>query len=185
MRCRQGYRPVSTRAAILYFVLNDLSVIDPMYQFSLSSYIELFNTSIMRSAMQKRRSYKESKEPLIEGVSDELSSRIEEINAYHTYAVYCYGCRGLFERHKLLFSLQICFKLLQQQDKISTEELNFLLRGGTLLDRTSQPANPASEFVDEQQWDNLTELDKAFGDFKGLVRCFQTSLREWKVCHLF
>lgn len=34
----QQYRPISIRAATLYFVLYDLSTIDQMYQFSLDAY---------------------------------------------------------------------------------------------------------------------------------------------------
>ena len=45
--------------------------IDPMYQFSLDSYIELFNTSIDKSQR-----------------SPQLESRILNLNEYHTYAVY-------------------------------------------------------------------------------------------------
>lgn len=37
------------RASILYFVLNDLSLVDPMYQFSLDAYIDLFLISIRNS----------------------------------------------------------------------------------------------------------------------------------------
>lgn len=32
---RENYRPVSARAALLYFIMNDLFKIHPMYQFSL------------------------------------------------------------------------------------------------------------------------------------------------------
>jgi len=32
---RECYRPVAQRAALLYFILNDLNVINPIYQFSL------------------------------------------------------------------------------------------------------------------------------------------------------
>lgn len=45
----QQYRPCSIRASILYFVLNDLATIDPMYQFSLDSYNDLFTLSIKNS----------------------------------------------------------------------------------------------------------------------------------------
>jgi hypothetical protein len=44
------YRPCSVRAAVLYFVLNDLAGIDPMYQFSLDAYNDLFLQSINKSA---------------------------------------------------------------------------------------------------------------------------------------
>lgn len=45
----QAYRPCSVRASVLYFVLNDLSKIDPMYQFSLDAYTDLFLLSIAKS----------------------------------------------------------------------------------------------------------------------------------------
>ena len=32
---REGYRTVAIRAALLYFILNDLNIINPIYQFSL------------------------------------------------------------------------------------------------------------------------------------------------------
>ena len=46
---RQGYRPISIRAALLYFILSDLAGVDPMYQFSLPSYVTLFLQSITNS----------------------------------------------------------------------------------------------------------------------------------------
>lgn len=69
--CCQGYRPAAERASILFFVLNDMGRIDPMYQFSLDAYIDLFKMSIDKS----QRSAK-------------LEERIQHLNDYHTYAVY-------------------------------------------------------------------------------------------------
>lgn len=47
--------------------------IDPMYQFSLDAYIDLFNNSIEKSQR-----------------SPNLEIRIQNLNDYHTYAVYKY-----------------------------------------------------------------------------------------------
>ena len=69
----QGYRPCAQRASILFFVLNDMGRIDPMYQFSLDSYISLFNSSIEKSQR-----------------SPQLEIRIHNLNEYHTYSVYKY-----------------------------------------------------------------------------------------------
>lgn len=69
--CVQAYRPCAQRASILFFVLNDLGCIDPMYQFSLDAYINLFILSIESSP----RSHK-------------LEERINNLNRHHTYAVY-------------------------------------------------------------------------------------------------
>ena len=46
---REGFRACGRRAAALFFVLNDLSKIDPMYQFSLDWYKALFEKSIQES----------------------------------------------------------------------------------------------------------------------------------------
>ena len=43
---RESYRPCGNKASILFFVLYDLNKIDPMYQFSLDWYIDLFVSSI-------------------------------------------------------------------------------------------------------------------------------------------
>jgi dynein heavy chain, axonemal len=46
---RENYRKVGKKAAALYFVLFDLNIVDPMYQFSLSWYKDLFLESIIAS----------------------------------------------------------------------------------------------------------------------------------------
>lgn len=84
-----------------------------MYQFSLEFYITLFENSIKKS-----------------NSSEQLNERITNINDYHVYAVYENVCRGLFEQHKLLFSFQICIKLLIMENKIDIDEFEFLLNGG-------------------------------------------------------
>ena len=77
-----------------------MSQIDPMYQFSLDAYIDLFNMSIDKSIK-----------------SAKLQHRIMNLNEFHTYAVYRYTCRGLFEKHKMLFSFQMCAKILEAANK--------------------------------------------------------------------
>lgn len=41
-----------------------------------------------------------------------------------------YTCRGLFEVHKLLFSFQMCVKILEAAGKLNMSEYHFFLRGG-------------------------------------------------------
>lgn len=47
-------------------------------------------------------------------------------------AFFRYTCRGLFERHKLLFSFQMCGKILEAAGKLNMDEYNFFLRGGVV-----------------------------------------------------
>jgi dynein heavy chain len=43
---RASYQAVAARSSLLYFLINDLSQIDPMYQFSLAYFSKLFNNII-------------------------------------------------------------------------------------------------------------------------------------------
>ena len=46
---RSRYLCVSTRGSIIYFVIADLALIDPMYQYSLEYYAILFNRCIVEA----------------------------------------------------------------------------------------------------------------------------------------
>ncbi|XP_031370853.1 dynein heavy chain 2, axonemal [Apis dorsata] len=162
---REEYRPCAHRASILFFVLNEMSHIDPMYEFSLDAYITLFKLSIDKSAK-----------------SIKIEERIESLNEYHTYALYKNTCRGLFEQHKLLFSFNMCMKILDAQGKIIPNEYAFLLRGGIVLDREAQPDKPVAWLPDET-WDNITELDKLPG-FHGLISSFEQFPRDWNTWYI-
>uniref|UniRef100_A0A2K5XKM5 Dynein axonemal heavy chain 2 n=1 Tax=Mandrillus leucophaeus TaxID=9568 RepID=A0A2K5XKM5_MANLE len=158
---REAYRPCAQRASILFFVLNDMGCIDPMYQFSLDAYISLFILSIDKSHR-----------------SNKLEDRIDYLNDYHTYAVYRYTCRTLFERHKLLFSFHMCAKILETSGKLNMDEYNFFLRGGVVLDREGQMDNPCTSWLADAYWDNITELDK-LTNFHGLMNSFEQYPRDW------
>lgn len=46
---RNSYRSVSIRGSILFFVIKDLAIIDPMYQYSLQFIKRLFNQAMQNS----------------------------------------------------------------------------------------------------------------------------------------
>jgi len=51
-------------------------------------------------------------------------------------------------------------KLQMAEGVINEDEWNFFLRGGQVLDRTSQPPRPPFDWITVQAWDNITELEK-------------------------
>nr|XP_040043942.1 dynein heavy chain 2, axonemal isoform X1 [Gasterosteus aculeatus aculeatus] len=160
---REAYCPCAQRASILFTILNDMGRIDPMYQFSLDAYIDLFNLSIKKSER-----------------SHELQERIAYLNEYHTCAVYSYTCRGLFECHKLLLSFQMCARILEVAGKLNIDEYNFFLRGGLVLHDEYQLKNPCSSWLVESSWDNITELDK-LPKFNGIAGSFKKDHAKWNL----
>jgi dynein heavy chain, axonemal len=95
------YRVVAKRASLLYFVLADLSLVDPMYQYSLQWFTGLFIRCISLALK-----------------SSDSQQRCKNLNTYFTLAIYQNICRSLFEKHKLLFSFILCVKLLQGEGDI-------------------------------------------------------------------
>ena len=108
-----------------------------------------------------------------------VAQRCEDINRVHTLSVYKYTCRALFEAHKLLFSLQLCFKILESGGSIPLEEFNFFSFGAPMFDRNLQKHNPGQDWLSPICWDGISELDKLPG-FQGIVSSFEQQPREWK-----
>jgi dynein heavy chain len=161
---REGYRPVAYRGSVLYFCIRDLGVVDPMYQYSLQWFTSLFVAAIRQS------------EP-----RDELTDRLEELNAYFSYYVYINICRSLAERHKLLFSFFMAIKLMQAENRIDPAEWHFLMtgkppvgEGGGTDDSHESTAKPAVDWIDERMWNDLQGANKLAG-LAGLLKDVQST----------
>ncbi|CAM9165880.1 unnamed protein product [Chrysoparadoxa australica] len=135
---RNEYRPVATRGSIIYFVIADLSAIDPMYQYSLQYYQALLDRCIDKCEKH-----------------EVLSKRLELLTDFSTVTIFENICRGLFEKDKLLFSSLICFQILKHRGEVAPPEWNLFLRGSGPVDRQKMPPNPNPKRLSEQQWDLL------------------------------
>ncbi len=111
-KTREIYRPVAYRASILFFTIIDLALIDPMYQYSLQWFANLFGQSIDNSPK-----------------SNEADQRIKFLNDHFTQNLYDNVCRSLFEKHKLLFSFILTVKILFGYKELDAEEWRYYLAG--------------------------------------------------------
>jgi dynein heavy chain len=119
---REKYRAVATKGSIMYFVVADLGLIDPMYQFSLRYFTNLFNMTIENSTKSKN-----------------LDERLEILLRETTIAIYTNVSRGLFEKDKLVFSFMLCAEILKLNGKINNNEWTYFLRGAPGMDKKRPP----------------------------------------------
>lgn len=153
---REKYRTVAIKGSVMYFVVADLGQIDPMYQFSLRYFTNLFNVTIENSTKSKV-----------------LEERLEILLRETTIAIYTNVSRGLFEKDKLVFSFMLCAEILKLNGKINNAEWTFFLRGAPGMDK-KRPAKPDIEGMNDLQWNNACDLASNIEKFRTLTEDIQT-----------
>ncbi|XP_021113285.1 dynein heavy chain 10, axonemal isoform X2 [Heterocephalus glaber] len=144
-RLRDGYRPAARRGAILFFVLSEMALVNSMYQYSLIAFLEVFGLSLKKS--------------LPDSI---LTKRLRNITDTLTFNIYNYGCTGLFEKHKLLFSFNMTIKIEQAEGRVPQEELDFFLKGNISLEK-SKRKKPCT-WLSDQGWEDIVLLSELFPD---------------------
>jgi dynein heavy chain len=173
-------RPVATRASILYFVLADMGRIDPMYQYSLEYFVNLFQGRLRDSEK-----------------SDDVKKRIFILLNDVTRCIYLNICRGLFEDHKMLFSFLICVQILRLETHakyvgrplIPTPEWIYFLRGiesgKGAVSEEREDGLTAPEWMPEVMWKKLDMLERftsmeSPSVFSGLVQSVNNAPKAWE-----
>lgn len=157
---RQSYRPLAVHSSILYYCITDLQNIDPMYQFSLNWYINLYIFSIENANKSK-----------------DLMRRLKFLMDAITQNLYNNVCRSIFEKDKLLFSLILTTKILLASKQIDRAIFTYLLVGGT-NENPTEP-NPAPKWINEKMWIEIFRL-KQLPILDGFMESMKANLSEWQ-----
>lgn len=135
----------------------DMATIDPMYQYSLAYFINLFLRSINDAPKSK-----------------DVASRLDNLQEHFSYFLFVNVCRSLFDRHKLLFA----FKLALVQQPVPLPLLNFLLTGGISME--SSFPNPLEPVMSEKSWGEVCRLTDLGGRFAGLRENISADPSPWQ-----
>ena len=157
---RNGYKPVAVHSSILFFCITDLANIEPMYQYSLTWFINLYLQSIIGSE-----------------ASTDLEERIHNLNDHFTNSIYRNVCRSLFEKDKLLFSFILCVGIMKGEGKVDDQVWRFLLTGGVALENPYP--NPAPEWLTDKSWSEIVRASN-LPNLKGYMEHVQENIGKWK-----
>jgi len=76
--------------------------------------------------------------------------------------------------------MQMCIELAKKKNEVNMEEYDFFLRGGVVLGDVEQTPNPDPEWISNEMWDNITELNVKVETFANIESALVHSRREWK-----
>lgn len=142
--------------------MSALSAINNMYEYSLSSFLSVFQISL---ATSKRDST--------------LEGRLRNIIDSLTYDVYNYTCTGLFEKHKLMLSFQLTVRIMDGEKTLNHAQLDFFLKGNLALEKSSI-IRPYEWFPD-QGWQDMVRMVELGPQFRDLVQHFQSNEGSWRM----
>lgn len=159
---RENYRMVARRGSVLYFVIADLALIDPMYQYSLEFFSRLFNRRLDKSEKNSN-----------------LESRLEILLSDVTESFFINICRGLFEKDKLLYAFLNASSIARRAGRVAIDEWNCFLRGSP-TDFSSYDND--IDYVSLALFQKLMGLEETHYNFKDLVESFKNSVDQiiWK-----
>ena len=156
-----AYRPVAKRGSILFFVMASLATLNNMYELSLALYMVVFLKSLQKA------------EP-----DSTVEIRLENIIGTLTSDCYSYTCRGIFETHKLMFSLQMTLQILAGDGLLNRDQLDFFLKGNLSLEKCKD--KPPAEFMSDAGWHDMQRLIGMGEQFAKLPSDIKENVEAWR-----
>ncbi|XP_018800561.1 PREDICTED: dynein heavy chain 6, axonemal [Bactrocera latifrons] len=143
---REKYRSLASRGAILYFVVAGLADVDPMYQYSLKYFSQVF-CNVIRLDHPKQT----------------IEERINQLKLDELKAIFENVSRGLFENHKIIFSFLLATAIEKQEGRITQTDMNFLTRGR--VGAVPYKEKPSNISLTDEDWETCLFLEEELPAF--------------------
>jgi len=152
---------VAVRGSLLYFSLQSLQLLDPVYMFSSHWFLEVF-TTCLQAIVQPSSHAPESIQPYV-----------DELVEYLTWMVFQKVSRAILTKHFLPFAFKLCSSLflhrdpsLKSETAISKQEWAFLQLSHVSLEEKSKVNKPHE--IPVEAWDLAVAMEKYLPVFQGL-----------------
>ncbi|XP_055681851.1 dynein axonemal heavy chain 7 [Lutzomyia longipalpis] len=153
---RLVYMQIADHCSTLFFSIDHLSSMNPMYQFNLKWFISIYLTAI------------DNTEKL-----DDINARLQGLKKYFTKSFFFSVCQSLFSKDKIVLALILSAKI----NELDSKEWMFLLTGVTAM-QDEAPECP-SEIFSRRIWQEISCLE-TFPAFQGIVGDISENLDKWE-----
>ena len=170
---RELYRPVAAIGALMYFWLDNLNVLDRVYQYSMANFVYVLSKAIDTTPGGPDESKVPESERL--GTQVEVAKRVELLTGASTKMIFSYITNGMFERHKVIAATQLTMMVLRSRGELKGEYFDWLLRCPKVVDAE----NPLKEFLLDSAWAAVQSL-KEFDDYAHIADDMVGSAKRWK-----
>ncbi|XP_048523986.1 dynein axonemal heavy chain 7-like [Dendroctonus ponderosae] len=157
---RSKYSMVAKHAACLFFCISHLSKVHHMYQFSVKWFKNLFFISILNA-----------------GKSKDFQTRCQNLCSTFTFDLHQSVIKGIFEKHKLLFTFWLALQVLVNNGDASEEEVALFFQWESLEAATFRGEKPG--WIAQPIWLNLLRLESS-QLFKGVAQSLIENPSEWR-----
>jgi dynein heavy chain len=159
---RETYSPAAVRASALFFVVADLCNVEPMYQYSLEWFYNIYENSIATAEKDNSK-----------------ARRLQALQSQFIKLLFEKTCDSLFEKDKLMFSLLLCFKSMEVDNDLNQEEKQLLLLA--LGGGSPEIPKPGAEWLTDVSWGRICNLDLLKrGPWQNFAQNFKTHVDAWK-----
>jgi dynein heavy chain len=165
LEASEKYRSVANRSSLLFFLMTDLVKVHSYYIYSLAAFQQIFFRGIKISGDEAK---------------DNVAARCDVLSQNITLSVFNYIRRGLFEADKLTVAALLTFKILVNDNKIESDEVDFLINPAQ--DSSSvDPGNmgPLQEWMPVDIWAKIKALE-SMPRFNGIGDAMQSESDQWQ-----
>jgi dynein heavy chain len=148
----------------MFFVIADLNICGPTYQYSLEWFVQIFLLAIKTAEKFERN----------------LERRLQALSNQFIKLLYEKVCDSLFETDKLMFSLLLTLKSMEVEHTVNHEEKALLLVGG-LTGASVKPKPESATWLTDVSWTRICEMSMLNeGPWVGFSDSFESNLDGWK-----
>lgn len=158
---RETYENAGRSSTNLYFCINKLYIINLIYQYSLTTFKDIFQKSILRSEKSLNK-----------------EKRCNCILKTFTYDLFRYISQSLFDKDKIIFLFLLTMTVISNRQETVYEEMLAFLGDSENYQSETALSNPAPKWLKPETWRLICKLDN-LKTFKDFTKSFIININIW------